>query len=300
MNKVDYVIPYVNCDDQSWIDLYSRTVGAEFPKSRYRDNGTLKYQLRGIEKNMPWINRVYLIVQSKSQIPHWLNVQNPRLRIVTHDEFIPREYLPAFKSSLIELHIHRIDDLSENFILSNDDMVPIKEQNIESYFRRDRPVQVMFENDKMLSPNGDSMAFKLYKMMILEQFFTHNENFKGIKHFHLLLPYKKSFWKEMIDKYKYTFSVSFCENRYRGFMDLNHWLISDLQILSGVSIIDNTLNTEGYIKIDDFTCLEDINSVVKNSDTLCMNDWVENNEKNLDIIETTLSGLLPRKSAFEM
>ena len=45
-----------------------------------------------------------------------------RLRIVSHEEYIPPQYLPTFNSNVIELWLHSIPDLGEQFVLFNDDM----------------------------------------------------------------------------------------------------------------------------------------------------------------------------------
>lgn len=87
---------------------------------RYRDYGTFNYWFRMVEMHAPWVNNIYLI--TNGQRPKWLNVNHPKLKWVRHEEFIPKEYLPTFNASAIEMNIHRIDGLSENFVLFNDDM----------------------------------------------------------------------------------------------------------------------------------------------------------------------------------
>lgn len=301
MKPVDYVIPYVNCADPNWQDLYRKAVHAEFPAQRFRDNGTLRYQLRGIEANLPWVNRVFLIVQSESQIPEWLNVNSPKLRLVLHEDYIPEQYLPTFKSSNIELHVDLISDLSDNFILGNDDMIPIRYQPIDNYFVDDRPVQVKYYRESPILPsNTGTMQFKEYRMMVLERFHIGDPSFPGLRHFHLLIPYSKPFWSSVIQQYRYTFNASFTEKNGRGFLDINHWLISDLQVLTGVSVVNNDLNVNGYIGMHDDVTDDYIESVISRSNTICMNDNAEYNVDVLDKIPTILSRLLPSKSSFEL
>ena len=78
--------------------------------------------MRSAEKCVPWVRKVFLVVADETHIPKWLNTNNPKLRIVCHREFIPNELLPTFNSSLIEFFFYRIEDLSDIFITSNDDM----------------------------------------------------------------------------------------------------------------------------------------------------------------------------------
>uniref|UniRef100_A0A8C8RJM8 N-acetylglucosamine-1-phosphotransferase subunits alpha/beta n=1 Tax=Pelusios castaneus TaxID=367368 RepID=A0A8C8RJM8_9SAUR len=90
--------------------------------SRFEDNEELRYSLRSIEKHAPWVRHIFII--TNGQIPSWLNLDNPRITIVTHqDIFQNLSHLPTFSSPAIESHIHRIADLSQKFIYLNDDVM---------------------------------------------------------------------------------------------------------------------------------------------------------------------------------
>lgn len=86
---------------------------------RYKDNQELKYSLRSVEKNIPWVRKIFIITDN--QVPSWLDVKNSKIRIVDHTEIFPQDALPCFNSSAIEHCICNIDELSEHFIYSNDD-----------------------------------------------------------------------------------------------------------------------------------------------------------------------------------
>ena len=74
------------------------------------------------------------------QKPDWLDESNPKLRLVDHKEYIPSEYLPTFQSNTIELNLHRIPDLSEHFVLFNDDTFLLRPVKPEYFFRNGQPV----------------------------------------------------------------------------------------------------------------------------------------------------------------
>lgn len=89
--------------------------------SRFADNEELKYSLRSVEKYAPWVRNIYIV--TNGQIPSWLNLDHPRMKIVTHEElFVNKSHLPTFSSPAIETHIHRIPGLSKRFIYMNDDV----------------------------------------------------------------------------------------------------------------------------------------------------------------------------------
>ena len=50
-------------------------------------------------------NRVSMIVK---------NLDNPKLKFVKHEDYIPKEYLPTFNANTIELNFHRIKEFHQN------------------------------------------------------------------------------------------------------------------------------------------------------------------------------------------
>ncbi|XP_029810473.1 N-acetylglucosamine-1-phosphotransferase subunits alpha/beta isoform X2 [Suricata suricatta] len=90
--------------------------------SRFEDNEELRYSLRSVERHAPWVRNIFIV--TNGQIPSWLNLDNPRVTIVTHqDVFRNLSHLPTFSSPAIESHIHRIEGLSQKFIYLNDDVM---------------------------------------------------------------------------------------------------------------------------------------------------------------------------------
>uniref|UniRef100_A0A665W249 N-acetylglucosamine-1-phosphotransferase subunits alpha/beta n=1 Tax=Echeneis naucrates TaxID=173247 RepID=A0A665W249_ECHNA len=90
--------------------------------SRFEDNEELRYSLRSVERHAPWVRHIFIV--TNGQIPSWLNLDNPRVTVVTHqDIFLNQSHLPTFSSPAIETHIHRIPGLSQKFIYLNDDVM---------------------------------------------------------------------------------------------------------------------------------------------------------------------------------
>ncbi|KAJ3431346.1 hypothetical protein M0812_03024 [Anaeramoeba flamelloides] len=93
-----------------------------FAKNRWRDHDELKYSLRSIEKYVPWVRNIYIV--TNGQVPSWVNLKNPRIKIVTHAEiFSNQSHLPTFASPAIETHLHNISGISKHFIYLNDDFL---------------------------------------------------------------------------------------------------------------------------------------------------------------------------------
>lgn len=129
---MDIVITYVNFIDPLWQKDYAETVGGTMLKRRFRDWGFLPYLLRGIEAHLPFVRKVYLVVARESQVPAWINRDN--VKVVLHKDIIPEEYLPTFNSCTIELFLHRIPGLDEQFVYFNDDILPLRDCTPDTFF----------------------------------------------------------------------------------------------------------------------------------------------------------------------
>lgn len=141
--EIDFVVTWVNMDDPEWraeFEKYSERKDNEkngVSKARFRDYGFLKYWFRGIEKFAPWVRKIHFI--SSGNPPEWLDLSNPKLHIVRHDDYIPSEFLPTFNSVVIERYIHRIPGLADHFVYFNDDFYIIRRVNKERFFLNGLP-----------------------------------------------------------------------------------------------------------------------------------------------------------------
>lgn len=88
--------------------------------ARIRQIDELRYALRSVYKNAPWIRRVFIATDSR--VPDWL-AADPRVTIVRAiDHFADASGLPVFNSHAVESQLQHIEGLSEHFLYSNDDM----------------------------------------------------------------------------------------------------------------------------------------------------------------------------------
>ena len=165
---MDVVITYVNGLDPVWGKEYEKYTNTPILEKRFRDWGTLKYLLRGIETCMPFIRNVYLVVSGESQVPEWADTSN--LDIVLHKDIIPAEFLPTFNSNTIEMHLHKIQDLDEEYIYFNDDMFPVGHFLPDDFFCNGK-ITMGFSHHllasgmyKKICRNSDHLARKVFGM----------------------------------------------------------------------------------------------------------------------------------------
>lgn len=125
---IDVVYTWVDGSDQQWRqrwldarcdhDVLSEQAAND---ARYLDREELRFSLRSLHLNAPWVRHIYLVTDD--QLPYWLDPSHPRITVVSHRElFEPGSRLPTFNSHAIESQIHRIPGLSEHFIYFNDDV----------------------------------------------------------------------------------------------------------------------------------------------------------------------------------
>ena len=129
---MDAVITYVDGNDPVWRKSFAQAVGVPAIEKRYRDWGTLVYLVRGIRRYMPFIRKIFLVVSGESQVPSW--VSGSDVRVVLHSEIIPQRFLPVFNSTAIEMFLHRIPELDEQFVYFNDDMFPVRPTREEEFY----------------------------------------------------------------------------------------------------------------------------------------------------------------------
>lgn len=182
MDKIDFVVTWVNGADKRWqakraeFDNRSLSKAGMSSDKAYRDWGTFKYWFRGVEKFAPWINKVYLVTDD--QIPTWLNIDHEKLVVIDHTDIIAKEYLPVFNSNAIEMNLHRIKGLAENFVYFNDDMYLTAPVAPTDFFQAGLPVDMAVLSPIVAEENGTA-NFQVNDMEIINKYFTRNEIIKN-------------------------------------------------------------------------------------------------------------------------
>jgi hypothetical protein len=123
---IDLVYTWVDGSDPEWQARRAQFEGDTYhpeasDAARFISHDELRYSLRSVWMNLPWIRTIYLVTDR--QVPIWLSSAGSNLVIIDHrDIFTDRSLLPTFNSHAIESQLHHIQDLSEHFIYLNDDV----------------------------------------------------------------------------------------------------------------------------------------------------------------------------------
>lgn len=260
--KIDFVILWVDGNDTAWKNeknKYSHVSG-DSGENRFRDCNNLQYLFRGIDKFAPWVNKIFFITWG--HIPTWLDTSNEKIRVIKHEEFIPKEYLPTFNSNVIELNLHRIEDLSEHFVLFNDDLFLLKKTLPSDFFEEGLPRDVYSEYPQLASQYNDTHYFmKANILAIINRYFNKktfmknhfskainfkygklnfvtlksvraNRRFCGFWNFHAPQPYLKETFRTIWEKEYKALDLA-CHNKFRNSTDLGHYLCRYWQMVNG-------------------------------------------------------------------
>lgn len=325
--KIDIVVLWVDGSDPEFISEKQAVTGkVAFTNQdidgdqRYRDYGTLHFWFRMIEKHAPWVNNVYLI--TNGQKPDWLNLEHPKLKLITHREFMPEAYLPSYNSSAIELNIHRIEDLSEHFIYFNDDMFMIKDTQPSDFYKNGQPkllavydalvpwspftntyhnnVELIyrhFPNKKALKSSPLKFFNFRYGSLVLKNLLLLPWGPTGYVNQHLPVPMKKSTLSRLWDIEGETLGRT-SRNQIRDYgVDVNQYICSHWQIESNqfYPMSKNFGETIGLNQVDK------LESIFKDrrKKLLCVNDDGDFREENLIHFKQILNEYYPKKSAYE-
>ena len=293
---MDAVITYVDGNDPVWKQDYEKTTNVPVMNKRFRDWGTLKYLLRGIQVRMPFIRNVYLVVSHPSQVPDWADKDH--LKIVLHKDIIPEEFLPTFNCNPIEMHLHRIPGLDEEYIYFNDDMFPVGNCKPTDFFREGKPVRGYYRHlfasgmYKKICRNSDRIARRALGMKP-SCFFTRPQ--------HICSPMLKSQCEELYamveDEIRKTSA-----SRTRTEENLNQYLFLDYMNYKGIVVKDKISNKHFSAAMASGESLRDfLQNPSRNM--VCIND-VNLKESRFESLRNAVidafESVFPEKSRFEL
>lgn len=291
---MDIVITYVNGNDPIWKMDYEKYTNVPIMEKRFRDWGTLKYLLRGVEVCMPFVSNVYLVVSHPSQVPDWADTSN--LRIVLHGDIIPAEYLPVFNSTAIEMFLHRIDGLDERYVYFNDDMFPVGKCAETDLYRDGKAVIGMSRHllasgmYKVQCRNSDRLARKASGK---------SSSLLFVRPQHICSPMLKSECEAVFAKAESEILDSI--TRIRVGKNLNQYLFLDYMYHRGKLIPEKISNKHFSTAIASASRLRSF--ITEPSRTFCcINDVHLDDEKFSELQRTVVSAFeerFPKKSRFE-
>lgn len=333
MQNIDFVLTYLDSNDTEWQkqrNIYKYGENADVNPNRYRDWDNLVYFFRSIEKFAPWVRKIHVVTWG--HLPEWLNTDNPKINIVKHTDYIPKEWLPTFSSRCIDMNLHRIPGLAEKFVYFNDDMFLTAPVKPEDFFENGLPC-----DSAILSPQAfkltDGISMHIAPIVgtaLINRHFNKNQiikknlrkwinlkygkelfrtfslmaypNFIGFRNPHIPYSYLKSTY-ETVWKLEPELLQASSEHKFREVTDLNHWIFTYWQLASGKF----TPRKASFGTCYQIHTQNDAEKAAKSITShkykvVCVNDGIADEKDFPDIVKcvnNALHQILQEKSSFE-
>ncbi|MBR6365555.1 MAG: Stealth CR1 domain-containing protein [Lachnospiraceae bacterium] len=332
-NDVDIVIMWVDGSDPAWIreklgyqmnSAVSDELVADSAKC-FRDMGTLKYWFRSIEKFAPWVRKIHFVTWG--HLPEWLDTSCKKLHIVNHKDFMPEGSLPTYNSRALEVNLHRIPGLAENFVYFNDDNFLMRPSKKSDFFKRGLPrdcailspvvpqrfgtgaiqindleiVNDHFHGTQCIKKNWKKWYTPKYgKYLLRTLILKKNANIVGLYEPHGPNSMKKSTYEEVWSKEEAAL-MGTTMSRFKKKDNVNQWLMRDWQIASGAF----SPRSPKFGKFYDLSYSLDAacwDILSQKHSLICLNDSsdIEDFEQVKKRLVDCFEKILPKKSQFEI
>lgn len=326
--KIDAVITWVNDADPKWLAKKSRYQQQANHSlngvARYRDFDTLKYVLRSLDAFAPWMHKIFLVTDQ--QVPSWLVAQHSKLQVMDHQDYIPQRFLPTFNSNVIEMNLYRISELSENFILFNDDTLLTRPVKPSDFFVQGLPKDTAALSpicpeldgiESLMANNIKLVNSQFTQKAVVKRFWSKFFNwrngpynlrtlfllpytkFSGFMDFHIPLALKKSVFSDLATQFSEQF-LQTSQHRFRSNEDITIWLVRYWQLCTG-QFQPRSYRFGKYIPLTDLAAIQKTLADPR-CKAICVND-VPMTKAQLLAVQNNLAKILeqrlPHKSSFE-
>lgn len=324
MEKIDVVIPWVDGSDPKWKEkkeeyLSNKSLSSNdemVSQNRYDDYGTLKYVMRSIEENMPWVGNVFLLTDN--QMPKWANEKT--VKVVDHMDFILGS-LPTFNSNVIMTNLHNIPGLAERFVLLNDDTIIWSKTSERDFFIGNLPVDILVETGTVpktdgffhISQNGVALMNESFnKRDVIKEHFSKFFSLKyglaiirtvislpyggflGFLNPHLALPYTRQDFIRFETTFPEIMQAT-NEHRFRDSTDINDWAVRYFRNLEG-RFVPGKLKGK-FLTTSQFS--HDV-SVANTEQIVVINDDNQATETDISKVISFLEAKFAKKSKYEL
>ncbi|MCI8530853.1 MAG: capsular biosynthesis protein [Lachnospiraceae bacterium] len=332
MEQIDFVVTWVDGQDKAWRKEKAQYAhegkSADDSEERYRDWEFLRFWFRGVENFAPWVRKVHFITWG--HLPKWLNTKHPKLHIVRHEDYIPKEFLPVFNSNVLEIYMYRIDGLSEQFVYFNDDMFLTKKVGPEMFFMGGKPCDMLAFQPVVANPANPVMSHLfMNNTLVLAKYFDKRENvrkhpgdyfkvgypalyffynilemafplYTGFYTVHGHFPFLKSTFEEVWEKEGNALR-QMSVNRFRSQGDLTLYLFREWQKLTGNFHAKNMHKGFSYYNLSE--AYEKAEAAIRRQKVkmVCLNDGNVggNFAKIKEKIQQAFMCILPEPCSFE-
>jgi hypothetical protein len=260
--------------DTTWHALHpDAPKGAGLASHLYRNRDELRYSLRSVEMFAPFVRTIYLVTDD--QTPQWLDPENPRVKVVPHRALFDAGDVPTFNSNAIDTRLHRIDGLSEHFLVTNDDIFFVGPTFASDFFTSNGLPRLFLSRAQV--PLGDAepldvavdAAAKNNRQLLLERFGRRVTQ----KYKHIPIPQLRSVRLEVEDEFGGPVR-STASHRFRDSGDIafSH-LVEYYAYFTGRAVLGSL--PYDYVHLADWRLVRRLDALIELAEklkVLCLND----------------------------
>jgi hypothetical protein len=264
---MDAVVTWIDTTDNrviSPVDTHDNT--------RIGSRNSLKYCLRGLYYNLPWLDNIYLV--TNEQWPNWLDIEKclnikPKIIRVDHKIINPNNK-SMYGCPAIEICLDRIPNLSEAFLYANDDTFVVQPMGLDEWIKDAKIIFRYVTNsniDYSKQTTGYNYYDVYYQYLLAQQLYPSFKEF--IKPLHQIVTLSKksySIAKEKLPNlYEKTYSMIGRPDTDR----LSRFLIEYIAVNENLCLLQNehSVNISQYIDSKDLSSIK----IQKNTKLLCIN-----------------------------
>lgn len=309
--KIDIVITYVDSTNPEWQELFRahtkepilNNSSRSSTKNRFRNNDELKYCLRSIDKYLNFYRNIYIVMNHSA--PKWLKTSHPKIKIINHKE-IPdlNQNLPTFNSQAIECNLHKIPDLTDEFLYFNDDM--FINAKLDKKFFRDSKINIFLTNSLAPKGNPHKKLTGYYNAWINSNKLLDNNYISQKRYFLDHCPYyvNKNVAFELEKKFKEHYDIT-TKSKFRELNNINplcsllqyHYFYKNIGKFSKKKYSKTIFMNDSFV--DNVVKLQNLDNL--NPKIFCIEDnMFADKPENIKLIKDFLNKKFPNKSQFEL
>jgi hypothetical protein len=312
---IDAVYLWVDGNDSEWqsrrASFQPNSRGKHMDEAagvyRFRNSNELKYAIRSLHQNAPWIRRVWIVADQ--QVPDWLIENHQRVTVVNHKDFIPQEYRPTFSSHVISANLHHLKDVSQNFIYLNDDLLFSGPSVPENWFKPNGVARSQVSRNRAPAATSDlGTLVKHARRSTIKALHDHNIPATNLGVGHGPMPWTKKILQEIWKEFPRELDAT-CLNRFRSENDMvPDWMVSQFGDYLGLVSREDHLSGK-YVAMHRRRNWRLINRILfgkRPEHYICLNDGISDNSRRYvheDILSlrylALLNNLFPHPSPVE-
>lgn len=317
-DKIDIVYCWVDGFEENYLKRKEAlaknlnvTLSRVNPACRVFNNDELKYSLRSLEKYAPWVNNVFII--TNQQTPKWLNLSNPKVKLIEQADILPSDASPNFNPMAIEHCLRNIPGLSELFLYANDDNLIYDYISPEFFFKNKLPICRFHSKHtpneclyyKTLN-NAENLIFSKYNCKLEHR---PHHNIEAYRKTDLIECYNT--FKEEIDKTiyspfrsednieKHIYNLYAIANK-KGYFKRVRKINTDLPFYKKLFnfLLKKYSKESIYISASDENILNTLEKF--HPKLFCINDDEKTTQEDRENVKRVMETLFPEKSSFEI